>query len=336
MDYNNNYKNNGLHLANREKKNEFYTMYEDIEKELENYWKYFSGKTILCNCDNPFKSNFFKYFILNFNRFHLKKLIATYKKKKGEKESYKAIIKKVPKDIKEHVFCNINDNNILFSVKENELSVLHGDGDFRSDECLLLLNESDIVVTNPPFSLFREYIQILFENNKKFIIMGNINAVTYKEFFPLIKENKVWIGKSIHSGDRAFYVPDDYPLNAAGCGVDKNGKRFIRVKGVRWYTNLDIDNRHQILNLTKTYVGNEADFQKYDNYDAINVDKVKDIPLDYNGVMGVPITFLDKYNPSQFELISFRKGSDGKDLFYTKDGKKITPYFRILIKKIQK
>ena len=176
---------------------------------------------------------------------------------------------------------------------------------FRSDECLELLDESDIVVTNPPFSLFREYVATLMEHDKKFIIIGNVNAITYKEVFPLIMENKLWFGASIHSGDRAFYVPDDYPLNASGCGVDDDGRRFIRVKGVRWYTNLDLKQRHEEMILVKRY--SEDNYVCYDNYDAINVDKTVDIPCDYDGVMGVPITFLDKYSPDQFEILGITK-----------------------------
>ena len=222
----------------------------------------------------------------------------------------------------------------LFKNHENELVELEGDGDFRSDECLALMDEADIVVTNPPFSLFREYVATLMEHEKHFIIIGNVNAITYKEFFPLIRDNKVWIGASIHSGDRKFYVPDDYPLNAAGCGIDEDGRRFIRVKGVRWYTNLDIKQRHEELILVKKYAGHEDEYPMYDNYDAINVDKVKDIPYDYMGVMGVPITFLDKYNPDQFELVAFRKGTDGKDLAYTRERERVCPYFRILIRRV--
>ena len=189
----------------------------------------------------------------------------------------------------------------LFKSGENELTELMGDGDFRSDECLVLLDEADIVVTNPPFSLFREYVATLMGHDKKFIIIGNVNAITYKEFFPLLKDNKVWIGASIHSGDRKFYVPDDYPLNAAGCGIDEDGRRFIRVKGIRWYTNLDIKQRHEEMILVQRYTPEK--YAHFDNYDAINIDATADIPCDYEGVMGVPITFMDKYSPDQFEII---------------------------------
>ena len=196
----------------------------------------------------------------------------------------------------------------LFKQHENELTELQGDGDFRSEECLALLDEADIVVTNPPFSLFREYVATLVERKKHFIIIGNVNAITYKEIFPLLKRDEMWIGASIHSGDRAFYVPDDYPLNAAGCGVDADGRKFIRVKGVRWYTNLGFRQRHDELILAKRYVPEK--YHMYDNYDAINVDKTADIPCDYDDIMGVPITFLDKYSPDQFEIVALGHSKD--------------------------
>lgn len=188
--------------------------------------------------------------------------------------------------------------------EEIGVKYLKGDGDFRSQECIKLLKQADIVVTNPPFSLFREYVTQLMECKKKFVIIGNINAVTYKEIFKLIKENKIWLGHSIHSGDREFGVPNDYPLNAATSRIDENGNKFIRVKGVRWFTNLDYTERHEDLILYKTYKGNESDYPKYDNYNAIEVSKTKDIPVDYKGAMGVPITFVDKFNSEQFEILA--------------------------------
>ena len=310
--------NSALSAAVKAKKDEFYTQLTDIEKEMRYYRKHFKGKTVLCNCDDPFESNFFKYFVLNFNRLGLKKLIATCYATSpisgqqlslfdvvGGDESvknkpYKAIVTKVY-DVTGDGGVDMFDVAELFKQHENELAELEGDGDFRSEECLALLNEADIVVTNPPFSLFREYVNVLMEHEKHFIIIGNVNAITYKEVFPLIMENKIWIGASIHSGDRAFYVPDDYPLNAAGCGVDADGRRFIRVKGVRWYTNLDLKQRHEELILVKRYTPEAYPF--YDNYDGINVDATVDIPCDYAGMMGVPITFLDKYSPDQFEIL---------------------------------
>ena len=325
-------KNNDLGIAKTAKKDEFYTQLSDIEKEMRYYRKHFKDKVVFCNCDDPFESNFFKYFVLNFNRLGLKKLIATCyasspiantqlslfdvigtEENKQNKAAYKAIVSKV--------YDKTGDGGIdmfdvaeLFKSGENELTKLNGDGDFRSDECLALLDEADIVVTNPPFSLFREYVSVLLEHKKHFIIIGNVNAITYKEFFPLIKENKVWIGASIHSGDRKFYVPDDYPLNAAGCGIDDEGRRFIRVKGVRWYTNLDIKQRHEEMILVKRY--SPELYPKYNNYDAINVNSTADIPCDFDGIMGVPITFMDKYCPEQFEILGLSIGSlfDGNAL----------------------
>lgn len=312
--------NANLGAAKTAKKDEFYTQLTDIEKEMRYYRKHFKGKTVLCNCDDPFESNFFKYFVLNFNRLGLKKLIATcystspiagqqlslFDVVGGDEEQrnkpYKAVVTKVY-DVTGDGGVDMFDVAELFKTHENELVELEGDGDFRSEECLALLDEADIVVTNPPFSLFREYVSVLMEHEKHFIIIGNVNAITYKEFFPLLKENKVWIGASIHSGDRKFYVPDDYPLNAAGCGIDEDGRRFIRVKGVRWYTNLDLKQRHEEMILVKRY--DPKTYPHFDNYDAINVDKTADIPCDYDGIMGVPITFLDRYSPDQFEIVGY-------------------------------
>lgn len=207
---------------------------------------------------------------------------------------HKIVITEVP-DLNNDGAVDLSDVEMLLKNDRNVLTRLEGNGDFRSPECIELLKQADIVVTNPPFSLFRENVAQLIEYEKKFLIIGNVNAITYKDCFQLIKENKMWIGASIHSGDRAFTVPDDYPLSAAGCGVDNSGRKFIRVKGVRWFTNLDYKERHEDLDLYKTYTPEE--YPKYDNYDAINVDKTADIPINYDGVMGVPITFLDKYNP---------------------------------------
>ena len=193
----------------------------------------------------------------------------------------------------------------LFKTGENQLTELNGDGDYSSPECLELLKESDIVVTNPPFSKFKEYVATLIEYEKKFIIIGNLNAVTYKEIFPLLKENKAWIGPSIRSGDRKFYVPDDYPLNAAGCGIDADGRRYIRVKGVRWYTNLDIKQRHETLILAKRF--NPELYPVYETFNAIDVASVSDIPCDYDGIMGVPKNFIDVYNPDQFEILGYER-----------------------------
>ena len=316
--------NSGLSNATKAKKDEFYTQLTDIEKEMRYYRAHFKGKTVFCNCDDPFESNFFKYFVLNFNKLGLKKLIATcyatspianqqltlFDVIGGEEENrdkpYKAVVTKVY-DKTGDGGVDMFDVAELFKSGENELTELAGDGDFRSKECLELLDEADIVVTNPPFSLFRDYVATLMEHKKKFIIIGNVNAITYKEIFPLIKNNEIWIGASIHSGDRAFYVPDDYPLNASGCGIDADGRKFIRVKGVRWWTNLDYRQRHEELILVKKY--KPEDYQKYDNYDAIDISFTKDIPCDFVGYMGVPITFMDKYSPEQFEIVGLLQSS---------------------------
>jgi len=333
--------NKRLNAAKSAKKDEFYTQLADIERELQHYWQHFRGKTVLCNCDDPYESNFFKYFALRFNQLGLKKLICTCYNgspvqgneliirfeefdEEPKKVAYKVEITEVC-DMNGDGAVDLSDVRYLLQNDKNVLSILQT-GDFRSGECIELLKEADIVVTNPPFSLFREYIGQLMKYQKSFLIIGNVNAITYKEIFPLIKTNKLWLGPSITSGDRKFNVPDDYSLNAAGCGIDENGRKFIRVKGVRWFTNLDHQKRHEELDLVCHYSPEE--YPKYDNYDAIEVSKTANIPFDYDGVMGVPITFLDKYNPSQFEIIKFRKGNDDKDLAI--NGK--CPYFRILIR----
>ena len=311
--------NQGLNTAKAAGKDEFYTQLTDIEKEMRHYRQHFLGKTVLCNCDDPFESNFFKYFVLNFNRLGLKELIATCYAGSPITGTQLSMFDVLPeteivekntpyKAVVTTVYDKTGDGGVdmldvaeLFKSGENELTKLDGDGDFRSKECLELLDSADIVCTNPPFSLFRKYVSVLMEHSKKFIIVGNINAVSYKEFFPYIMDNRIWIGPSIHSGDRAFYVPDDYPLDASGCGIDENGRKFIRVKGVRWFTNLDIKQRHEEMVLIQRY--DPERYPQYDNYEGINVDRTSDIPYDYAGVMGVPITFLDKYCPDQFEIV---------------------------------
>ena len=295
--------NKNLHKAKNAKKDEFYTQLSDIEKEMKHYKGHFKGRVVLCNCDDPRVSNFFHYFSYNFEKLRLKRLITTCYKNQdmdlfSQNESEKAIYLKYEGDK--------NDNKVP-DPEDIGIKQLEGDGDFRSEECMELLKQADIVVTNPPFSLFREYVAQLVKYNKKFVIIGNVNAITYKECFKLIQDNQMWLGASIHSGDREFGVPNDYPLNAAGFRVDEEGRKFIRVKGVRWFTNLDYKERHEDLILYKPY--NEEEYPRYDNYDAINVDKTKDIPMGYDGVMGVPITFLDKYNPEQFEIIGLIAGN---------------------------
>ena len=289
--------NTNLTLAKANKKDEFYTQLSDIERELKHYKKHFKDKVVLCNCDDPRVSNFFHFFSCNFEKFGLKKLIATCYKNQdsdlfSQNNSERAIYLEYTGDK--------NGNNVP-DVSEIGIKHLQGDGDFRSKECIELLKQADIVVTNPPFSLFREYVAQLVEHKKKFVIIGNLNALTYRDIFKLIKEDKLWFGHSIHSGDREFRVPQDYPLNAAGSRVDEDGNKYIRVKGVRWFTNLDYTERHEDLLLYKTY--NPEEYPTYDNYEAINVNVTKEIPMDYPGVMGVPITYIDKYNPDQFEIL---------------------------------
>lgn len=332
--------NKNLRQANKAKKDEFYTQLSDIEKEMWHYKEQFRDKVVFCNCDDPYESNFFKYFALNFNFLGLKKLIATcyigspiantqlslfdYEpaEDKTTKVPHKIEITEVGDENGDGAF-DLSDVEYLLRNRKNVLSRLKGDGDFRSAECVELLKEADIVVTNPPFSLFREYVKQLMDYQKSFIIIGNLNALTYKEFFSYIKEKKVWLGASIHSGDREFKVPDDYPLKAASFRVDSDGNKFIRVKGVRWYTNLDYKERHEDLILGKRY--KVQDYPKYNNYDAININKTQEIPYDYDGCMGVPITFLDKYNPEQFDIIGLGIATSGLEIGvqpYTEEHKK--------------
>lgn len=309
----------GLNAAAKAKNDEFYTLLADIERELRYYKNHFKDKTVLCNCDDPFESNFFKYFVLNFNRLGLKKLIATCytgspiagqqlslfdvlgeDNEENENKPYKAVVTTVY-DKTGDGGVDMFDVAELFKSGENELKELQGDGDFRSPECLALLDEADIVVTNPPFSLFREYVSTLMEHNKQFLIIGNINCITYKEIFPLLKQNRAWLGTGMGRWISGFIVPDSYELYGTEASVDENGKRIIATNNCLWLTNLDIKKRHEEIILVKRYV--PESYPKYDNYDAINVDKTSDIPCDYAGVMGVPITFLDKYSPDQFEII---------------------------------
>lgn len=306
--------NKNLSKAKVAKNDEFYTQLEDIEAEIsshQDYVKAFQGKVVYCNCDDPDKSNFCKFFILHFKQLGLKKLITTH-----YTGSNVLFLDQSPAH-KLEFYGEYADNGEPITHK----TPLSCNGDFRSDECVELLKESDIVVTNPPFSLFREFVAQLMEYGKQFVIIGNQNAVTYKEIFPLIRDNKLWYGHSIHSGDRMFYVPEDYPLNAAGCGTDSEGHRFIRVKGVRWFTNIELNQRHETLPLVKNYIGNESSYPKYDNYAAVEVGETKNIPKDYFGIMGVPITFMDKYCPDQFEILTIMTGAKGDGLVNGDDGR---------------
>ena len=265
-----------LKSAKKNKNDEFYTQIKDIENEMKYYREHFIGKTILCNCDDPEESDFWKFFQLNFKFLGLKKLIATHYEE--EKTSYKLEL--------------TSEGMMKIPLKQN--------GDFRSDECIEILKEADIVITNPPFSLFREYMAQLIEYDKKFLILGNVNSLTYKDVFSLIKNDKIWIGASIHSGDTEFKAPKGYTSNSSGARIDKDGNLFLMVS-VRWFTNLDYPKRHEDIILYSKY--SEEEYPKYINYDAINVDKTKHIPADYFGEIGVPITFMDKYNPDQFEIV---------------------------------
>lgn len=333
--------NNQLSAAKKAKNDEFYTRMPDIENELRHYADHFKGKVVLCNCDDPFESNFFKYFALNFNHLGLRKLIATsycgspvaggeYQPSLFDddmnadtgrhRHAYKAIVTHV-EDTTGDGGVDMLDVKNLLGAPGNEVSELHGDGeygagDFRSHECLDLLDEADIVVTNPPFSLFREYVATLMEHDKRFVIMGNINAITYKEIFPLIRDGRLWPGFSFNKA-MEFAMPEEYESKTGE--RDKYGRKISKVPAIAWYTNLDITKRHEDLLLYRRYKGHETDYPKYDNYDAIEVSKVADIPEDYYGVIGVPITFMDKYNPDQFDIVAFRKGDDGRDLVFTRE-----------------
>lgn len=320
--------NKNLNQAKTAKKDEFYTQLVDIENELKHYKEHFRGKTVLCNCDDPRVSNFFHYFSYNFEKLGLKRLITTcYKSQNRDlfslNDSEKAIWLE---------YFGDRNGNLVPDPEEIGINYLNGDGDFRSPECIELLKQADIVVTNPPFSLFREYLAQLVDYDKRFLIIGNVNAISYKEIFSLIKGNKLWLGASIHSGDREFGVPQDYPLNAAGCRQDEKGNKYIRVKGVRWFTNLDYKERHEDLILFKKY--SHGEYPKYDSYDAINVDKTSDIPCDYDGIMGVPITFMDKYNPEQFGIVGLDRYVEDNPKYghrFTINGKET--YARILIRR---
>jgi len=367
-----------LAKARNDKNDEFYTQYADIQAEINAYIEYdpdvFRGKTILLPCDDPEWSNFTKFFAQNFENFGLKKLIST---------SY-AIESKRIREWEPTLFETTNPNFDADKSKTNgkifvlerdvngsgkididdlEWQYLEGDGDFRSDEVRRLRDEADIIITNPPFSLFREFLAWLVEGGKKFSIIGNMNAVTYKEVFPLIRENRIWLGASIHSGDREFGIPDYYPVEAAGWRIDPQGKKFIRVKGVRWFTNLEHGRRHEPLQLMSQADNLKFNKKKlpngyvhYENFDAIEIPYTDVIPADYDGIMGVPKSFLDKYCPEQFEIVGCAEGDSGKELgltpfdrelkklnkslrdgqlYYMINGIPEKPYARILIRKKQ-
>ncbi len=286
--------------AKKEKADDYYTLLTDIEKELKHYKKYLKNKVVLCNCDDPRISNFFHYFSYNFEKLGLKKLITTCYKNQSvdlfsQSVSERAIYLEYSGD---------KNKNKIPDLDEIDTKNFKGDGDFRSEECIRLLKEADVVVTNPPFSLFREYVGQLIDFKKKFIIIGHQNALSYKEIFKLIKEKKLWLGHSIKSGDREFQVPDNYKLSSKSKRIDADGKQYVKVPGVRWFTNVEYKERYEDIELYKTYKKNKEEYPKYFNYDAIDVSKTKDIPLDYKGEMGVPISFINKFNPNQFEIIA--------------------------------
>ncbi len=308
--------NKNLNAAKTNKKDEFYTQMTDIERELQHYWQHFRDKVVLCNCDDPYESNFFKYFALRFNQLGLKKLICTCydgspvmgselslfaldAEGKEKKVAYKVEITEVS-DVNGDGAVDLADVEYLIKNDKNVLSCLRGNGDFRSKECIELLKEADIVVTNPPFSLFREYIAQLMEYEKKFLIIGNQNIITYKEVFPLLMTNQVWLGYK--SGDMAFKVPNDYEARETRYWEDETGQKWRSLGNICWFTNLDHNKRHEELDLVCRYSPEEYPF--FDNYNAINVKKVDEIPYDYMEAMGVPITFLDKYSPEQFDILN--------------------------------
>jgi len=338
--------NKNLHKASRAKKDEFYTQLVDIENELKHYKDQFRGKVVFCNCDDPKESNFVKYFSMNFEHLGLKKLIATHFKDANlftQESPYKL------------EYTGDKDGNRMPDPDEFIIKMI-GTGDFRSEECIELLKEADIVVTNPPFSLFREYVAQLIKFDKRFLIMGNQNAITYKEIFKLIKKNKMWLGQSLNGRNILFQIPDYYESYYKII----DGKKYAFPKGVVWFTNLDVPKRNKEMVLYKKYTPEE--YSKYDNYDAINVDRTEKIPMDYAGFMGVPITFLHKYNPEQFEIVGQGQGNLYRELtprglsskfvedyyktggtgsikedhpvlgYYNKNGKATIPYMRILIK----
>lgn len=315
--------NKHLHKANVEKNDEFYTQLTDIEKELKHYKEHFKGKIVYCNCDDPYESNFFKFFASNFNNFKLKKLIVTSYSgspivgsqlplfdikglKDNSKEPFKIEINKV-EDSNKDGSIDMSDVELLLKYNENTVTPLKQGGDFRSKECIDLLKQSDIVCTNPPFSLFREYVAQLIGYDKKFLIIGNQNALTNKDIFNLIKNNKIWLGID-NGGTKWFKVPEHYDITTESRKKIEDGVKFFSLGTIVWLTNLDNKKRHESLNLYKKYSSKE--YLAYKNYKAINVDKVSDIPIDYKGVMGVPLTFLDKYNPNQFEIIGQTHSGD--------------------------
>lgn len=350
--------NSNLHMSRADKADEFYTQLSLIENELHHYRAFFRGKTVLCNCDDPFESNFFKYFAMNFNSLGLKRLITTcfatspvagdeleyFENADGQisfflnpgsvptddkRRPYRVVINEV-KDLNGDGRVDLADVEYLMKNRKNVMTLLDGDGDFRSPECVELLKQADVVVTNPPFSLFRDYMAQLMEYKKDFVIVGNQNAITYREILPLIRDNKVWLG--YNNGHFWFKVPESYEEKKTDFKIDENGQKWRRMGNICWFTNIDIDKRHEDMTLFRNY--DPEAYPKYDNYDAIEVSRTIDIPCDYFGVMGVPITFMQYYSPEQFEILGdsrFHDGQDFSDDINVINGK--TLYRRLLIKR---
>ena len=353
--------NSNLHDSARNKQDEFYTQLSLIESELKHYRHHFKGKVVLCNCDDPYESNFFKFFAMNFNSLGLKKLITTcyamspvvgeeiqyfvvnggqlsffespdstpVQKDSKKKRPYKVEITAVS-DENGDGRIDLADVEFLMRNRKNTMTLLESDGDFRSPECVELLKQADVVVTNPPFSLFRDYMAQLMEYEKDFVIVGNQNAITYREILPLIRDNKVWLG--YNNGHFWFKVPDTYEEKKTDFKIDENGQKWRRMGNICWFTNIDIDKRHEDMTLFRNY--DPELYPKYDNYDAIEVSRTIDIPCDYFGVMGVPITFMQYYSPEQFEILGdsrFHDGQDFSDDINVINGK--TLYRRLLIKR---
>ena len=323
-------KNTNLHAAKAAKNDEFYTQLCDIENELKHYKEFFKGKVVYCNCDDARESNFFKYFSMNFEHLGLKKLITT-----GYKADGHGVLL---------VYEGDKNGNRVVDDSEIKTTELKGNGGFETEECIEFLKEADVVVTNPPFSLFRDYVKQLMDYGKKFLIIGNLNAVTYKELFPYIKNNEMWLGYTYFQGGAAYFVGrkdlfDAEKISNSKHAYIKDDKLYWRVNGVRWFTNIEHEKHQSPIDLYKKY--NPTEFPKYDNYDAINVDKVCEIPMDYDGVMGVPISILDKYCPKQFEIVGITENADYLNTLYINgfnkydrpyiNGKRM--YSRLLIKK---
>lgn len=350
--------NGSLAKAKDARQDEFYTQLTDIEKELRHYRKHFAGKTVLCNCDDPFESNFFKYFALNFNRLGLKKLVATCysgspitgtqlplfgdETEEERRTPYRAVVTSVH-DANGNGGVEMEDVAELFRSGENTIERLEGNGSYDSPECLELLDEADVVATNPPFSKFREYVSTLLSHEKKFVVIGSQNAITYKEIFPLLQGNKIWLG--CNTGDMAFRVPDSYEPRETRYWQDENGQKWRSMGNICWFTNLDLKKRHEQMILVRRF--DSERYPTYENFDGIDVDEIAEIPCDFSGVMGVPLTFMSCFSPDQFEIVGFGKGNLAKQIgvgknhrgrtdieFRKPDGSYKCPYGRVLVRNL--